>query len=184
MSASVRRPTLARRLAAASMVVAAAAGCSADESELRNWMDQVRRVTQPIRDSIPEPKRFMPFRYDNAGQVDPFTASKLASTLEQAVQRNKTGPRPDLERRREVLENYPLEAIRMVGHLADKRHNTALLQVDTMVYQARVGMYAGQNFGRIVKISESEVMLKELVQDAAGEWTERETALRLQESKK
>jgi type IV pilus assembly protein PilP len=53
-----------------------------------------------------------------------------------------------------------------------------------MVYQARVGNYAGQNFGRITRVSESEVLLKELVQDAAGDWVERSTTLRLQESAK
>ena len=53
-----------------------------------------------------------------------------------------------------------------------------------MVYQARVGNYAGQNFGRIVRVTESEVTLKELVQDAAGDWVERDSALRLQEGRK
>lgn len=72
----------------------------------------------------------------------------------------------------------------MVGHLSNGRQAFALLQVETMVYQARVGSYAGQNFGMITKVSENEVKLKELVQDAAGDWVERETALRLQEGGK
>ncbi len=176
---------LARRLPLVVVAALACAGCSPDEGELRAWMDQVRRDTQPIRDTIPEPKRFAPFRYDNVGQLDPFSNGKFASALDRAGKpAPRDGPRPDLDRRREALESYPLESIRMVGHLSNAKQNTALLQVETMVYQARVGMYAGQNFGRIVKISENEVMLKELVQDAAGEWTERETSLRLQESKK
>jgi type IV pilus assembly protein PilQ len=51
------------------------------------------------------------------------------------------------------------------------------------VYQAKLGGYIGQNFGLIVKISEAEVQIKETVQDAAGDWVEREAKLELQESK-
>ncbi len=159
-------------------------GCGADETELRAWMDDVRRNTQPIRDTIPEPKRFEPFRYENLTQADPFSNTKMQTALERTAKASSTGPKPDLDRRREALENFPLESIRMVGHLSDGKQNTALLQVDAMVYQARVGMYAGQNFGKIIKVAEGEITLKELVQDASGEWAERETSLRLQESKK
>ena len=72
----------------------------------------------------------------------------------------------------------------MVGHMTNGRNDFALLQVEAMVYQARGGNYAGQNFGRIVRVTESEVTLKELVQDAAGDWVERDSALRLQEGRK
>ena len=72
----------------------------------------------------------------------------------------------------------------MVGHMSNNNASFALLQVENMVYQARVGNYAGQNFGKIVRVSEGEVVLKEMVQDAAGDWNERDTALRLQETKK
>ena len=68
--------------------------------------------------------------------------------------------------------------------MTNGRNDFALLQVEAMVYQARVGNYAGQNFGRIVRVTESEVTLKELVQDAAGDWVERDSALRLQEGRK
>ena len=77
----------------------------------------------------------------------------------------------------------PLDAIRMVGHMSNGQNSFALLQVDSTVYQARVGNYAGQNFGKITRVTESEVQLKELVQDAGGDWTERQTALQLQEGK-
>lgn len=160
------------------------AGCGSEEGELRAWMDEVRRNTPAIRDEIAEPKRFEPFRYENLTQVDPFSMGKLQTALDRTAKKNVGGLQPDTDRRREALEQFPLESIRMVGHLASKQQQTALLQVDSMVYQARVGMYAGQNFGKIIKVSEGEVTLKELVQDASGEWVERESSLRLQESKK
>src|SRR5690349_19511464 len=97
------------RIIALAVAAAALSGCSADEGELRAWMDQVRRDTAPIRDAIPEPKRFAPFRYDNVGQVDPFSLAKFSSPLDRAAVVNKNGLKPDMDRRREALESYPLE---------------------------------------------------------------------------
>ncbi len=165
-------------------VIAAAivlTACTNDQSELRAWMDEVRASTQPVHERIAEPKRFEPFRYDDAAQVDPFSTEKLTMAIEKFQQRARGGLKPDLERRREALEGYPLDTIRMVGRLSNGRQDYALLQAESVVYKAHVGNYAGQNFGKITKISETEVMLKELVQDAAGDWVERESALQLQE---
>lgn len=161
--------------------VLALAGCSNDQSELRAWMQQVRADTKPIQERIEEPKKFAPFRYDDVAEVDPFSPEKLATVLDGPQRPGAGGLKPDLNRRREALEAFPLDAIRMVGHLANGRQNHALLQVDKTVYQAHVGNYAGQNFGVITRISENEVLLKELVQDAAGDWVQRESTLRLQE---
>ncbi|MBN9460292.1 MAG: pilus assembly protein PilP [Burkholderiales bacterium] len=155
--------------------------CANDQSELRSWMDGVRASTQPVRERIAEPKRFEPFRYDNAAQIDPFSPEKLAAAIEKFQQRARDGLKPDLNRRREALEAYPLDTIRMVGRLSNDRQDYALLQAEAVVYKAHVGSYAGQNFGKITRISETEVTLKELVQDAAGDWVERESSLQLQE---
>lgn len=170
-----------KRLLMAAAACALAAGCSSDQSELRAWMQEVRASTTPIRERIEEPKRFAPFRYDDEAQVDPFSPQKLAVVLEGPQRAGSGGLKPDLDRRREALEAFPLDTIRMVGHLANGRRNHALLQVDSTVYQARVGNYAGQNFGVITRIDESEVQLQELVQDAAGDWVRRESTLRLQD---
>ncbi len=165
------------------MVVAACtlAGCANDQSELRAWMQEVRANTKPVEERIEEPKRFAPFRYEDEAQADPFSPQKLAVVLEGSQRPGSSGLKPDLDRRREALEAFPLDTIRMVGRLVNGRRNHALLQVDKTVYQARVGSYAGQNFGVITRISESEVQLQELVQDAAGDWVRRESTLRLQE---
>lgn len=165
------------------MVVAACtlAGCANDQSELRAWMQEVRANTRPVEERIEEPKRFAPFRYEDEAQADPFSPQKLAVVLESSQRPGSSGLRPDLNRRREALEAFPLDTIRMVGRLVNGRRNHALLQVDKTVYQAHVGNYAGQNFGVITRISENEVQLQELVQDAAGDWVRRESTLRLQE---
>lgn len=162
---------------AAAAAVALLAGCGEEHQELRSWMD-AQRAGMPVKaEPVPVPKTFEPFRYENAGQSDPFSRSKLALRLG----RGAGSLQPDTSRRREALENFPLETVQMVGHLSNTKGSFALLRVDDMVYQARVGNYAGQNFGKIVRVTESEVILRELVQDAAGDWTERETTLQLQE---
>ena len=161
------------------------AGCTDDVSEIQGWMDETRASTPRRTGKIPEPKRFVPFRYEVRTDIDPFSNAKLQVALARFSDRNKGGITPDLNRRREPLEAFPLDTIRLVGHL--NRVSTgpvALLEADKVIFQVKVGSYLGQHFGRVTKISETEVALKELVQDAAGDWVERDTSLALQEAKK
>ena len=146
----------------------------------------VTRANAPRKTSrIPEPKRFEPFRYAVTSEIDPFSNAKLQVALAKFSERNRVGIKPDLNRRREPLEMYPLDTIRMVGHLQKQSAGSvALLEAEKIVFQARMGQYLGQNFGRITNTSETGLTVKELVQDAAGDWIERDTALQLQESKK
>lgn len=178
---------IGRLLAAAGFAVAAMnlAGCTDDVSEIQAWMDETRANTPRRTGKIPEPKRFVPFRYEARADIDPFSNAKLQVALARFSDRNKGGITPDLNRRREPLESFPLDAIRLVGHL--NRQSTgpvALLEADKVIFQVKVGSYLGQHFGRVTRISETEVALKELVQDAAGDWVERDTSLALQEAKK
>lgn len=155
------------------------AACEGEQGELRDWMDRTRRDMPVIREKIAEPKSFEPYRYASAGAVDPFSFAKLKVGLP-PPQRGKEGPRPDTARPREALEAYPLDSLRMVGNLVRGGKVVALVQSDRMLFQVRVGNYVGQNYGRIVRISEDEVSIREIVQDAAGDWIERDSALKLQ----
>ena len=148
-------------------------------------MDETRANTPRRTGRIPEPKRFVPFRYEARTDIDPFSNAKLQVALARFSDRNKGGITPDLNRRREPLEAFPLDAIRLVGHL----HARAPVRLPCWrptrsSSRPRSGSYLGQHFGRITRISETEVGLKELVQDAAGDWVERDTSLALQEAKK
>ena len=170
------------RLAAALVAVTALGACADAHGALISWMQAVRNTTQPIRTTVPEPKHFPPFRYAAEEEIDPFSRKKLAAAFERLLDSPRNGVAPDMQRARELLENFPLEQIQMVGHIRNTRTNAALLQVDSVVYQATVGSHAGQNHGRITSIKENEVVLTELVLDAAGDWTRRESSLRLQET--
>jgi type IV pilus assembly protein PilP len=159
--------------------------CDREQSELQSWMDQERKSVNPTVAKVERPKEFEPYRYESGGQLDPFSASKLNKALEAAASRpSKSGLQPDLARRRESLETHPLDAIKMVGHIRRSGKDVALLSVDALVFTVKVGNYLGQNFGKITKISEAEIVVKELVQDATGDWVEREASLQLQEASK
>ena len=160
------------------------AGCGdSGVSEVRAWMDQVRQQTKVAIPKLSPPKKFTPFTYGGRAVMDPYDPKKLALALAK-LQSNSAGLRPDLDRRREALELYPLDTLHMVGTLQKPGLTYALIQADKTVYQVKAGNYMGQNFGIISGITENAVDLKEIVQDASGEWVERKAKLELQETKK
>lgn len=177
-----------RRLASAcafAAVAAVLAGCDSGSQDIQAWMDETRRNTPVVSTKLDEPKKFVPFRYEASGEIDPFSLGKLKVGLVAAgPDRASNALRPDGSRRREPLEAFPLDNLAMVGSLRRGGVNVALLRTDTALHQVHVGNYIGQNFGRVLQISESEVAIREVVQDAAGDWVQRDTALRLQESTK
>jgi type IV pilus assembly protein PilP len=164
--------------------VSSLSGCGdSGVQELKEWMADVKSHAKVGIPKLSEPKKFIPFVYAGATSVDPYNPSKLLVALAK-LQGMSNGLKPNLDRRRETLENYPLDMIQMVGTLQKVGLSYVLLQVDKTVFPAKVGNYVGQNFGMVTGINESEVMLKEIVQDASGEWVEREVKLALQESTK
>lgn len=156
-------------------------GCGAGIEELRAWVDQERQQAKPARQSLSPPRRFDPQPYESRQAVDPFDPQKLALAMKQEVRQLSVAVARELNRRREPLEAFPLEEIRMVGSLNRGGQVLALITADKLLYQVKVGDRMGQNYGRITGISESRIELRELVQDAAGEWVERSAGLELQE---
>ena len=159
-------------------------GCGiSSETELRQWMDNLKATMKPNTEPVPDPKEFVPFAYDPQSQIDPFDPQKIlmAVARQQQAHASASAIRPDLDRRREVLEGFPLDQIRMVGMMKRANANVALLETSGATHLVKVGNYVGQNFGLVTKISETEVQLKEIVQDAAGEWIERPAKLELQQ---
>lgn len=149
--------------------------------EVKEWMNEVNKTT-PVRvDKVSPPKTFTPFTYVVKDDLDPYNPAKLSAALAKLQAKSSNPVQPDLDRRREPLESFPLDTVVMVGTMEKPGLSYALLQVDKTVFQAKVGNYVGQNFGMITRITESEVELKEVVRDAAGEWTERKAKLELQE---
>ena len=177
----------ATRVVGLSLLVGLLTACEGGHQDLQTWMDQTRQATPTMVEKVAEPKQFEPFRYRTVGEVDPFNQGKLKVLMAAAAAAPASagsGLAPDLKRRREALEAFPLDALQMVGNLRLGNSHVALLKVDSQLHQVRVGNHIGQNFGRVAKITESGVAIREIVQDAAGDWVERITELRLQESGK
>jgi type IV pilus assembly protein PilP len=174
-------------LAVAAVGVLSACGQS-DNEEVQRWMAEQRANTKPQVTPIPEPKKFAPQGYTQEASIEPFSNQKLTQALKRDSQQSGTASAallaPELARRKEPLESYPLDSMAMVGSLQKKGQPVALIKVDNLLYQVKSGNYLGQNYGRVTKVAETEVVLRELVQDAAGEWIERNATLQLQEKSK
>lgn len=147
-----------------------------DHQDLRQWMAEVSKDIKGRIPPLPQVKPYELVAYDAGNQLDPFKVAKLG--VEQKKQGG--GLRPDMDRPREPLEAYPLESLNYVGVMTRKKVSFALIRVDGALYQVRTGNYMGQNFGVVTAVNESEVVLKELVQDSAGDWVEKESKLLLQ----
>jgi type IV pilus assembly protein PilP len=178
----------ARTAAAVLALSLALAACTqSGQEELQQWMNQQRAQTRPKVEPIPEPKKFSPQAYTQERAADPFSNQKLTQALKRESAQTTTTASlvaPELARRKEPLEAYPLDAMTMVGSLIKQGKPVALMRVDNLLYQVRPGNYLGQNYGRIMKVDETEVVLREIVQDSAGEWIERTATLQLQERSK
>ena len=172
---------MTRMVVVALTMVSALAGCGSNIEELQGWMEQQRREVQPTVTPIAPPKRFDPQPYASAEGVEPFSAQKLSVALKQEIRQPNSLLAAELNRRKEPLEAYPLDSMSMVGSVVRGGRPYALLRVDNLLYQVKSGDYLGQNYGKITKISETDIALREVVQDAAGEWIERPSTLQLQE---
>lgn len=169
----------------AALSLCALAGCSGSSvQEVRDWMASVKRDTPAKVAPLQAPKTFTPFSYAANQEPDPFQQNKLLLELAKAASSARSGLAPDLRRRKEMLEAYPLDTLKMVGMMQNAHGRVAVLQVEKAVFQVKVGNYIGQNFGRITDISDKSVAVREVVQDASGEWVERKAKLELQETKK
>lgn len=179
---------LSHRIIFASMISLILAGCvSSGEDDLRQWMSELRSTTKPRVSPLTEPKQFLPQAYSSESGFEPFNSLKLTQALRRdstQLASNAALIAPEMARRKEPLEAYPLDVMAMVGSLDKTGVPTALLKVDNLLYQVRVGNYIGQNYGKISRINENSIQLREIVQDATGDWVERTATLDLQEGKK
>ncbi|SDP59673.1 type IV pilus assembly protein PilP [Rhodoferax sp. OV413] len=150
-------------------------------------MSEQRSQVHPKVMPLVEPKKFLPQAYTQEAAVDPFSLQKLTQALKRDSTQSVANTAliaPELARRKEALEAYPVDSMAMVGSLRKAGQPVALLRIDNLLYQVRVGNYLGLNYGRVTKIDESELTLREIVQDSTGDWVERSASLVLQEGAK
>jgi type IV pilus assembly protein PilP len=158
------------------LLVLGLTGCGGGNMEdLQTFVAETGKDMQGKIEPLPEVKVYEPFSYNAFDLPDPFKPRKLSTG-------GGGGMQPDLNRPKEPLEAFSLETLKMVGVLSQKGAIQAVIKTpDNSIYHVRKGNYVGQNFGLITQISDSEVVLREIVQDSAGDWSERTSTLILQE---
>ena len=157
-------------------------GCGGEQfSDLKQFVKESGEGLRGRVEPIPDLKQFEPFAYNAFDLPDPFKSRKTVADARAGG--TGGGPSPDLNRRKEALEAFPLESLHMVGTLEQKQARYALIKTpDSNLYRVKSGNYLGQNFGVVTSISESTVTLKEVIQDpSSGSWTERTSSLQLLE---
>ena len=166
-----------KRLLLPAAVALVLGGCSSELEELKSFVRDSEKGLPRRIDPLPAVKPFEPFAYEGFDLPDPFKPRKLTPPKEGAG----GGIAPDLNRRKEPLEAFPLEQLKMVGTLSQGKDTYAIVRADKTLYRVKKGNYMGQNFGLISDVTESEIKLKEIVQDSAGDWAERQSVLPLLE---
>ena len=155
-----------------------------DHDDLRQWMAENTKDLRGSVPKLPEVMPYLPVPYDVDSMLDPFKPSKIEPESKYKQTAGKGGAfQPDFdarELRNSLLEKYPLESLKMIGFLNVNNRPMAVLQVEDKVKQVKVGDYVGLDFGMVTRITDSEVELRELIQDSAGDWSERKSSLFLQ----
>ncbi len=155
------------------------AGCGGEEhADLRTFVKASDDLPRGRIPPLPEVNPYQPIEYTAFDLTDPFKPRKIEPPKHTAVAGTV---QPDPNRRREPLEAYPLEALKMVGVLKQKEFFGLIRSPDNSIFQVKKGSYLGPNFGRITAISDSSIKLKEIAQDSHGNWEEKEQTLSLQE---
>lgn len=154
------------------------AGCNSDLSDLEQFVAQTKLKHQGRVDPLPDFAQYESFVYAETGLRDPFKPNSDLTT--ETATASTSGPRPTDNRRRESLESYPLDALKMVGILKQRASSWALVQdPDGTIHRVQPGNYAGQNHGKIVGISENQISLVEIIPDGISGWIQRDAQLAL-----
>jgi type IV pilus assembly protein PilP len=156
------------------------AGCGGEEfQDLRDFVKNSGADMRGKIDPPPEVKPYESFAYNNdANLPDPFKPRKPDPRSSNVAGANQ----PDLDRPKEALEEFPLESLKMIGYLFDEKKKVghAIIRApDNKQYRVRAGNYLGMNFGLIKSVAETEITLKEMIQDSSGDWSERISTLQL-----
>lgn len=151
---------------------------SEKHADLRQFVKDSDNMPRGRIPPLPEVQPYVPVDYAAFDLTDPFKPRKIEPPKGTTV---AGGVQPDVNRRREPLEAYPLEALKMVGILKQKGYFALVKTPDNNLFQVKSGNYLGQNFGRITEISDASIKLREIVQGSSGNWEEKDQTLLLQE---
>lgn len=168
----MRNKTLTLLLVSAGLL----AGCSSDNADLRQYIEQVKQRPGGRIEPLPQVRPYERFIYEAANLREPFSVYSPSDSS------HTGGIRPDPNRRREYLERYPLDTLGMVGTIERQGKAYGLIRdPDGLIHQVQVGEHLGQNDGRIVGITQAEVALIEIISDGMGGFLERPAVVAISE---
>jgi len=174
-----------RKLIALAAVALLAACGGEEQGELRQELAAMTKDLRGKVDPLPQVRTYEPVPYKGENLIDPFVPGRIVvAAAAGGGTGGGGGVQPDLNRPKEPLEAFPLDAIQMVGTLEQNKDMYALVRAGTNLFRVKKGNYMGQNFGLITAIDEGSINLKEVVQDSGGDWVERSTTLQMSEVKK
>ena len=161
------------RAAAAILLAGSLAACSEDMSDLERFVAETKLKHQGEVDPLPEIEPYRSFTYNSALLSDPFI-------IETELEVEPQGPKPDEGRRKEPLEFFPLDSLKMVGILQLDNSLWGLVKdSDGTIHRVQPGNYAGENDGKIIEVTESKIAISELIPDGQGAWVDRPASLTL-----
>ncbi|MGB5306745.1 MAG: pilus assembly protein PilP [Gammaproteobacteria bacterium] len=169
------------------LIIIAAAGmlaaCSGNPtSDLERYAEEVKNQQPADIEPLPEFQPYESFSYQAADLRDPFTEPTFSNKQAAVTTASGNGLKPDFDRPTEPLEEFPLDSLRMVGTLEQASQNWALVNdTDGTIHRVQSGNYIGQNHGKIIRITEFEVELTEIVPDGIGGWVERQASIAISE---
>jgi type IV pilus assembly protein PilP len=172
MSRNAMKPLLTVMVVAAAL---ASTGCKRDSRDLQQWVAEVKARPAPPLDPLPVMRNFETFEYNAQTLRDPFA--------QPTAEDQGSGLRPDPDRRKEVLEAFPLDSLDMVGTIGTGSDLVGLVMgPDRVTYRVRPGNYMGLSDGRITAVYEDRIEMVELVPDGAGGWLERQAKIALEDN--
>jgi type IV pilus assembly protein PilP len=168
-------------ITAGALMLSALGACTADNDELIQWMEVQHKEVRPNVAPVFPPKKFDPQAYAGTTGVEPFGSQKLIPVGGPVTGRSSSVLAAAKAHPAQELESYPLDSMTMVGTLQQGGKAHALMMVESRLHDVKVGDWIGQNYGQITGISDTQITLRETVQDATGEWIERTSTLQIQE---
>ena len=156
--------------------------CGGDMSDLDAFIAQTKQAHHGKVDPLPEFPPYQTFAYEALDVRDPFRPQTDPASLPTASETEYSGPRPESTRRREPLEKYPVDSLKMVGLLQQKKQTWGLIKdPEGTIHRVQPGNYAGENHGKITQVSETKIDIVELVADGLSGWVNRDAQLAMTE---
>lgn len=161
-------------------LVAGLAACGDSMGDLRQYTNEVKARKGGHIEPLPQIKPFEVYAYSDQDSRSPFVQGGDISAAQAVGGTAVAGLHPDFNRNREYLEQFPLDGLRMVGTLTLSGSLYGLVKdSDNVVHRVSVGNYMGQNYGKIISITDTGIKLHEMIPDGQGGWSERITDVAL-----